>query len=169
MLRLLCGALLLLCATAGFSTTVYKTVDEKGVVSFSDIPPAGGLPTEVLQITPTNPQSPEAYLERFEAMRQTTDRMVSERREREKHRAELKEINARTVSLQPTEPSGLTPYADYFPVYSRRTRRHGYVPSRPGYRPKPEHPVIRPPLQKLQGVMGSSNAQLMRPLVSTRR
>ena len=159
MLRFLCGTLLLLCATAGFSTTVYKTVDEKGVVSFSDMPPAGGMPTQVLQIIPTSPQSPEAFLERFEAMRETTDRMVSERRAREKHRAELKEINARTASLQPSEQPALAPYTDYFPVYSRRSRHRGYIPS---------HPVIRPPLHKMQGVTGSSNAQLMRPLVSTR-
>ena len=161
--------LLLLCSTAALATTVYKTVDENGVVGFSDTPPAGGVHTEVLQVTPPTAQSPEEHLERLAAIRETTDRLATDRREREKHRAELQEIRAKTAYYRPPEQPRTTGYARYYPVYSRHYRRTNHPPWRPGYGPKPMHPIAHPPMRPGHGNFGSSNAQLMRPLVSTRR
>ena len=152
-----------------YSTTVYKTVDEHGVIGFSDLPPKGEVPAEVIQISTPLPQSPEEHLERLEAMREATERLAADRREREKHRAELREIRARTESYQGPEQSDYGRYADYYPLYTRHYNRRPSPPYRPVHRPKPEHPIARPPLRGGSGGPGSSNSQLMRPLVSTRR
>ena len=162
-------ALLLLCSTAGLTATVYKSVDENGVVNFSDTPPPDGVHAEVLQVSPPTPQSPAEHLERLAAMREATDRLAADRREREKHRAELQELRAKTASYRPPAQPRNTEYASYYPVYSRYYRRSNHPPWRPGYRPTPEHPIAHPPMRTGRGNFGSSNAQLMRPLVSTRR
>lgn len=161
--------LLLLVGTPGIAATVYKSVGENGVVSFSDTPIEGTTAVEVLQVTPPIAQAPEEYLQQLEAMRETTDRMASDRREREKHRADLKESRARAASYREPEPEQYTQYADYLPRYTGRQHgRKGHGPWRPGYRPKPVHPIAVP-LRHDARVTGSSNSQLMRPLVSTRR
>jgi hypothetical protein len=167
--RTLAALLLLLpFSFAAYSTTVYKTVDEHGVVSFSDLPPKGEVAAEILQITTSQPQSPEEHLARLEAMREATERLASDRREREKHRAELREIRARTESYQVPEQPDYSRYADYYPLNTRSYNRRPRPPYRPIHRPKPEHPIARPPMRPGNGGSGSSNAQLMRPLVSTR-
>lgn len=161
--------IMLLGGTPGITATVYKTVGENGVVSFSDTPIEGATPIETLQVTAPMAQSPEEYLHQLEAMRKVTDRMASDRREREKHRAQLKESSARAASYRAPEPAQYTQYADYFPRYTRRHHwRQGHTPLRPGYRPKPVHPIAVP-LRHGARVIGSSNSQLMRPLVSPRR
>ena len=170
--------------------TVYRTVDENGVVSFSDAPPEGDPMAESITIDTPQPQSPEAARQRLEDMRETTDRMASDRREREKHRAEMRELQARS---QPAPQTGYSERYDddyYYPVYtsSRVHRRSSYggTPWRPGHRPdvgirppRPEHPIARPPLRpgigyrpvnRPQGNVNlGSNSQLMRPIVSPRR
>lgn len=154
----LVSVFLLLWATSGLATTVYKTVDENGVVSFSDT--ASGGETEVLQISVPPPRSVENHLENLEAMRETTDRMADDRREREKHRAELKGIEAKPrPSPQPVYSEGSTVFSGgYY-----------YPPWRPGYRPKPVHPIIYPPLRPDASVFRGANSQLMRPMLSTGR
>jgi hypothetical protein len=163
-------AMTLLCALPGIAATVYKTVDEQGVVSFSDRKPAGDAPVETLQVEVQEPQ-PSAEVEaRLEAMRRTTDRLAADRRERERQRAALRKLQAQALP-----PSAAPDYTDYrwdatgYPgdyVYPARR------PWRPHYRPRPVHPVARPPLR--QPPAGAeyplrNNAQLMRPLVSPRR
>ena len=74
------------------SAVVYKSVDEQGVVSFSDVPPENSGAVEQLEINATQANSTGEYLENFEAMRETTDRMAEDRRAREKHRAEMREL-----------------------------------------------------------------------------
>jgi Domain of unknown function (DUF4124) len=165
---LLIPALVFLFTPVVLATTVYKTVDANGVVGFSDNPPVGSTPTEVLQLEAAPAQAPEEHLARLEAMREATDRLASDRREREKHRAELREIRARTASYEPPQPSVDTRVSSYYPLYSRSYRRIVRPPYRPGYRPKPEHPIVRPPAFPGPGIIRSSNQQLMRPLVSTR-
>jgi hypothetical protein len=157
---------LMLCSGAGFAaTTVYKTVDDKGVVSFSDKSPEEGE-AEVLQINTATPQPDGETLANLEAMRETTDRMAADRREREKHRAELRDIAARKQAYQATPPV----YTQYYPypVYSRNPVRPGRPPYHPGYGPKPVHPIVRPPLRTGSGTFSSTNSQLMRPIVSSR-
>jgi len=158
-------AILLLCSTTALATTVYKTVDENGVVSFSDTPQEKDA--EVLKISTPEPQSPEEHLANLEAMRETTDRMAEDRREREKHRAELKELAARNQAPQYPPQQNYSDY--YYPINSRSYRRHGQPPYDPGYRPKPEHPIAHPPLLPNGGGNRSTNSQLMRPMVSSRR
>lgn len=161
------SALLVLIPIAS-AQQVYKTVDENGVVSFSDTPPADEQEVEVLQIDAPPAQAPEDHLEQLNAMRETTDRMAADRREREKHRAELREINAR--SQQAAEPQ-VVEYrntTDYWPVYGAPVYGHpGRPPYRPGYRPKPEHPIARPPVRP--AAPGGSNSQLMRPILGSGR
>jgi hypothetical protein len=157
---------LMLCSGAGFAaTTVYKTVDENGVVSFSDKSPEEGE-AEVLQINTATQQPDEESLANLEAMRETTDRMAADRREREKHRAELRDIAAKQQTYQ--APPVYPQYYPY-PIYSRNNHRPGGPPFHPGYRPKPDHPVLYPSLRQGSGTFSSTNSQLMRPIVSSRR
>lgn len=183
--RHLCLFAILLSATALWASdsTVYRTVDEAGVVSFSDTPPAGVEDVETLHINTPDPGQTEEYRQRLEDMRETTDRMAADRREREKHRAEMRRLRAASQA-QPDHGDYQYPdryYADYPGYYSYR----GYRPWRPGrpYRPgyplrpdhpnRPDHPGLRPPLRPeplpQAQINTGSNAQLMRPLVSPRR
>ena len=164
MFKIVIPVCLVFCSAAGLATTVYKTVDENGVVSFSDKPPAENA--EVLKISTPPPQAPEEYIANLEAMRETTDRMARDRREREKHRAELKEIAARDAARQAQQQPI---YTDYYPGYSGAYRNRGRPPYRPGYRPKPEHPIVHPPLRPAPGPFRPLNSQLMRPMLPSSR
>ncbi len=168
--------LLLACSSAlaqAQGSTVYKTVDENGVVSFSDTPPAGSTDTQTLQVDAPPPQSDGQYQANLEAMRETTDRMADDRREREKHRAEMRELNARTSSYGQSGQPEVIEYDNYLPSYSSGYYggghyRPGKPPWRPGYRPKPEHPIARPVPQPHPGNQRPTqgNAQLMRPITT---
>jgi len=176
-IRLLRSLLPLLCLLNGMhslAATVYKTVDENGVVTFSDTPPANEAAEEV-QIDVQEGLSPEESAARLDEMRETTDRMAADRREREQHRAKLREMQASTAqsSVEPPQQAQSYPdtlYRDYYPVYPPYYRPPHHYPGRPpGYRPRPEHPIARPPIRPPGPPPGSSNSQLMRPLVSPRR
>jgi hypothetical protein len=181
-------SLLLICSAAAGAETVFRSVDENGVVTFSDTPPAGDVQAETLRIDTPGPQDPQAYEAQLDSMRETTDRMVADRMARERHRAELREIEARTEAYQaPPEPV-YDPTVGYAPVYTgRRYPGHYRPPWRPGFHPRPEPPIARPPLrpghpgrdpndQLMRPIVsprdagaGSNNAQLMRPIVSPPR
>lgn len=137
-------ASLMLAAAPVFSATVYKTVDENGVVSYSDTAPAPEQEAEVMVIDVQAPQDSESAQEQLEAMRETTDRMVADRQQREKHRAEMRKLQAENEPPPqaieygaPVDNSGI--YTGYYP----------YPVYRPGggYRPRPGHPIARPPLR----------------------
>ena len=148
-------SLVLASAVAG-AETVYKTVNEQGVTTFSDTPPAGENQVEVLEFDVPPPQDPEAYKERLASMRETTDRMAEDRRAREKHRAEL-----RAEERKNREPQYVyqQPYPYYYGSGYRRIVR-------PPWRPKPELPIYRPPIRPDLINIDAPNSQLMRPLVS---
>lgn len=174
-------------AMAHGQATVYKTVDENGVVSFSDTPPGDPAQAEKLQINAPPPSSTGEYQQNLEDMRETTDRMAADRREREKHRAEMRELQARTNAYGEPDYSS-SGYDDYSYVtgyrgYNRGGRykpgkpwKPGRPPYRPGYKPKPEHPIARPPHRPGAGQpeeFGATrptqnNSQLMRPITSRR-
>ncbi len=124
------------------ATTVYKTVDERGQVSFSDQPPPAGAAVEVLdysvpEVTPTALDTA-----RLEAMRETTDRMAADRREREAHRAKLRAEARAALAVANPAPA----YEDYYLPYRTVVRRGGIL--RPGWGYPPLHPVppiVRPP------------------------
>lgn len=164
MVRLL-PTFLLLCSTAGVATTVYKTVDEGGVVSFSDTP--ADASAEVLTINAPAPRSPEEATATLEAMRETTDRMAADRREREKHRAELREIADQGKVSQVPHQQIYNEY--YYPVNTRNGRYHGRPPYYPGNKPVPRPPIVHPPLLPNNGPFRPSNSQLMRPMLPSRR
>jgi hypothetical protein len=151
------AAVLLAFSLQGLADTVYKTVDEQGVVSFSDTPPeAVEQPVEILEIATPEPVDPEAYEERLQAMREATDRMAQDRREREKHRAELRELAAREQAQRPVQVQ--YPIVEQYYPYPVRLR----PPYRPPWRPPGHYPPHRPTPQITPG----NNSQLMRPLVS---
>ena len=156
MLKLLPILLIAYGGTVFAATKVYKTVDENGVVSFSDTSPAQG-DAEVLKIHSATPQPDADQQANLDAMRETTDRMAADRREREKHRAELKEIAAKQKAATTPQPV----YSNYYPVYPGNYLSPG--------RPRPEHPTVRPPLRPRVEHYSPMNSQLMRPMLSTHR
>ena len=144
-----------------YAQTVYKSVED-GVTSFSDQPPESGE-SEAIELN-VPPVSDDGLLEqRLAEMRETTDRMAADRREREQHRAELK------AQQQVPEPQVVTVeqpvlVGGYWPNYGRPNRPR--PPFRPG-RPVKPTPL---PAQPAPGwsAMQPGNSQLMRPIVSSR-
>lgn len=174
--------ILLLLALLAYSTvslgqaTVYKSVDEQGVVTFSDTPPANPADAEQMQINTPPPSSTGEYEQNLEAMRETTDRMAADRREREKHRAEMRELQARTSQQRDSydyrDYDYVSGYRSYGGSGYYRPGSPGKPPWRPGHKPKPEHPIARPPHRPAPHNELSrptdNNAQLMRPMTSRR-
>jgi hypothetical protein len=145
-LRLL-SALPLLCCGPALAATIYKSVDANGVVSFSDTKPEQAVLVETVVIDVQEPSS-EVTQQRLQDMRETTDRMVADRMARERHRAEMRQLDAQTAAQHRSQgaPEDLTDYytspvifGGYSPFPARRPWRH---PNRP----RPEHPIARPPL-----------------------
>jgi hypothetical protein len=136
------GLLTLLFSTAGQAATVYKTVDEDGVVSFSDTKPVSEEPVETLKINAQAPPVSAEEQQRLEDMRETTDRMAADRMAREKQRAEVRQQQAQTAPAQPdyTDYMGSGRNSDYYGYY-------GYPVRRPVVRPRPVHPIARPPVR----------------------
>lgn len=161
--------------------TVYKSVDENGVVSFSDTPPANAEDAQRMQIDTPPPSSTGEYQENLEAMRETTDRMASDRREREKHRAQMRELEARSNAWDRPQQTDVYEYDSYVTGYRGYNRGGKYKPGkppwRPGHKPRPEHPIARPPHRpggggspEEFGATGptKNNSQLMRPITGRR-
>ncbi len=148
--------LLLVFAVPLLAATVYKTVDSKGVVTYSDTPPAEGAEVETLVIDVQAAEPAQGAQDQLEAMRETTDRMVADRQQREKHRAEMRKLQSesRPEVIDSGVPGGYDgtytgyyPYNYPYPVYRPRPgHRPGYRPGG-GYWPRPEHPIARPPLR----------------------
>jgi hypothetical protein len=126
------------------AATVYKSVDENGVVTYSDTRPAQDIGVETMIIDVDAPELTEQeQQQRLVDMRETTDRMAADRMAREKHRAEMREIQAQTAAQQAPYPEyydSPTIYSGYYDTPVRRPWRH------PGYL-RPEHPMPRPPLR----------------------
>lgn len=157
-------------AVAQGQATVYKTVDDDGVVSFSDVPPTNGAEVEQFDIKTPAVSTTDEYQQNLEAMRETTDRMIEDRREREKHRAEMRELQARIEAQQQPAIDPGRNYSTYIPGWTGGGYyRPGYPPWRPGHRPGPEFPIVRPPLHPVPPGISrptQNNSQLMRPILS---
>jgi hypothetical protein len=165
-------ALLAAIAAAGApvaAQTVYKSV-ENGVPTFSDAPPTGDTPVETIVLEVPAPADDPQLTERLEQMREATDRMAADRREREAHRATLREQQAVPVPEPAAEPGTvIVAGRSYWP-----TSPSYLPPFRPPYRP----PHVRPPMRPQPlpapvappgwSVMRGGNSQLMRPIVSSR-
>ncbi|MFV8817061.1 DUF4124 domain-containing protein [Haliea sp. E17] len=155
-------ALVLVAANAGADsqqTTVYRSVDERGVVTFSDTPPEDTAQAETLTLRVNSPDVDPDAQQRLEAMRETTDRMAADRREREKHRAEIRELSQRSPA-----PAGYQPadqeQQDYW--YSPYWGNYYPRPIRPPYHDRP--PPLRPGVDP-EAWSRSHNSQLMRPIL----
>ena len=131
----------LLGSANGFAATVYKSVDENGVVTYSDTKPAREVEVETLVIDVQDPALTETEQQRLQDMRDTTDRMVADRQQREKHRAEMREQQAQTQSAAPNYPGYVIESGSYPLYYPYRVRRPGWN------KPRPDHPVARPPMR----------------------
>lgn len=145
-------ALLLLCSQPALATTVYKSVDDSGVVNFSDTLIEENVLLEEVEIRNEANPSDEDVQQRLDDMRTTTDRMAADRMAREKHRAEMRELAAKSNASRAPDYYYPANY-DYGPVYSgsgyydysyrgnyrRDYRKHGRV--------RPRHPIARPPLR----------------------
>ena len=152
--------------------TVYRSVED-GVPTFSDTPPAGAEEAEEIVLR-TPPAADAAELEeRLAQMRDTTDRMAADRRERELHRAELRRVRNADEQAGSTSPGAVagpaivTGGAGYWPVYGRPVHRWRPPLRAPHWHtPTPWQTPTPPPGWS---VLGPGNAQLMRPIVSDRR
>ncbi|GAB3319111.1 DUF4124 domain-containing protein [Haliea atlantica] len=135
------------------TTRVYRTVNEQGVVEFSDTPPAEGVAVRQLEIAPIQPVDPAQVRADLEALRETTDRLVAERSAREAQRSPV-------VVLAPPSPApaddgpGEIRQGVYLPPV--------YYPFR--HPPRPPHPPLRP--RALPD--WDRNSQLMRPITEQR-
>jgi hypothetical protein len=139
------GLLVLQLAAPTLAATVYKTVGANGVVTYSDTPPAEAVEVETLEIDARAPELSDSAHEQLEAMRETTDRMVADRQQREKHRAEMRKLQieseSRSQVIDYSAPAGNNGiYSGYYPYPV-------YRPRGGGYRPRPGHPSVRPPLR----------------------
>ena len=144
-------------------TTVYRSVDAEGTVTFSDQPPADGA-AQVLSIETPPPADPDILEARLEAMRETTARMATDRRAREQARAERSAARERAYAPA-LEPAPRTPVLPTAPLYGWPAYRPPWRP-RPPVRPDPVYPPLRPGRSVLPL---ENNRQLMRPIVSSRR
>ncbi len=138
----------LLLAGQSMATTVYKTVDARGRVSFSDQPPPAGAAVEVLDYSMPAVMPSALDTARLEAMRETTDRMAADRREREAHRAKLRaEARTAQAAANPT-PIYDGYYGDHYYPYRPVVRRGGRYRPGFGHRPplKPWPPIAHPPI-----------------------
>ena len=131
----------LLSALQAGATTVYKTVDEHGVVSYSDTKPDTDTAVETMTIDVADPEVSAQARQRLEDMRETTDRMAADRMAREKHRAEMRQLN----DQQYREPADYPEFYDSSTIYTGYSRRRSRWDNH--HRPRPEHPIARPPLR----------------------
>lgn len=127
------------------SATVYKSVDDNGVVTFSDTQPPPGMLVETMVIDAQVPPPSDLEQQRLQDMRETTDRMASDRMAREKHRAEMRQLQAQTDAQQAAQE-----YPEYYDSSTIYSGYYNYPVRRPWRRPhhpKPVHPIARPPLR----------------------
>ena len=141
LLRLFLLAFFLHCPP-GLATTVYKSMDETGAVSFSDTLPEDSPAIETFEITIHEAASTDST-ELLEEMRQTTHRMAADRREREKHRAEMRQLQLHN-SRQKNKPVYPPHYDTITSSYSTAGSYYRYPLKRPAW---PRHPIVRPPLR----------------------
>jgi len=161
-------AALLLLADPLIAATIYKTVDENGVVQFSDVPPENDQAVEVLELRYDPATNDSESRQRLEDMRTTTDRMVADRHQREQHRATLRQLRREkyhraTVTDHP-EPDVALPIPIYrpYPGPWRPPRAYQY------YRDHKQHRLGQGRSEQFSSIR-YRNSQLMRPLVSRRK
>ncbi len=114
------------------ASTIYKSVDERGRITYSDQPPPVSELVDILEYREPVPVPEGETLARLQAMREVTDRMAADRREREAARAEQRKQQAQESQTVVYQNPG-----NYYPLYGRR-----YYQRPPLLRP----PHVRPPI-----------------------
>ncbi len=142
-------ALAMLWCLPCFAATIYKSIDKNGVVRFSDTLPMDEILVETVEIEEPVSLPGEQAQQRLQDMRETTDRMVADRMAREKHRAELRQLEAQTNAQRMAQD--VPDSVDSSPIFTGVNTWPVYVPWRPWrpghHRPRPEHPIAHPPLR----------------------
>ena len=139
-------ALALLCCLPALAASVYRTVDADGVVRFSDSKPEGDAPVETLVIDVPAPQSGDMARQRLQAMREISDRMAADRMAREKHRTELRLLQAQMQPPQqpPYQADNSPVYFVYPPGYSGYYNYPARRSWKRGHGRQPGHTIPRP-------------------------
>ncbi len=138
-------ALSLLCCLPSLAATVYKSIDENGVVSYSDTRPPEDILVETVVIQESPAPEGGQEQQRLQDMRETTDRMITDRMAREKHRAELRQLAA-NKNTQPASQEPLQ-YYNNVPIYTGYQDYPLRQPWRRPHYPRPQHPIVYPPLR----------------------
>jgi hypothetical protein len=118
-----------------WSATVFRSVDARGHVTFSDEPVAQAVSVEHIVLPEHRQQRSALDEQRLLAMRETTARMAADRREREQARASARE---RALASAPQVVYYEMPR---YPVVGRRL---GHRPWRPPGSHRPSYPQSRP-------------------------
>jgi hypothetical protein len=139
MSRLLLILSLLMCLPCT-AATVYKSVDVRGRVTFSDTPPEQAVSVEILDVQAPTADDPEYYLQRMAVMTDVTDKIAAARVQREQLRLASRNSRSDYGSGQPAAPQEGY-YNGYYNPVRRHHRRHPY----------PGHPIVNPPHPPLRG------------------
>ena len=146
-------ALALFCCLPSLAATVFRTVDANGMASFSDTKPEDDTSVETLIIDAQAPQLSDVEQHRLKLMRETADRMATARMAREKHRAELRLLEAQMQTQHqiqdlPRHQADNNPiYFGYSPGYPGYYNHPARRPWNRGHRSHREHPMTRPRLR----------------------
>ena len=134
---------LILCLLLSFpcsAATVYKSIDARGRISYSDSPPVAAVSVETLVLHVRSPEVSDEYRSRLAEMTEVTNRMAADRLQREQARMESRQRLASTSAT-----SEFVISEEYYPVYSSTRQQH----YRRGYYPRP--PVVYPHLVPVRG------------------
>jgi hypothetical protein len=146
MSRLLFLLPLLICLPCN-AATVYKSVDARGRVTFSDTPPEQAVSVQILEVQAQTAHDPELYLQRMAVMTEVTDKIAAARLQREKLRLSAKssgrELGAGDFAVQG---------GAYYDNYNNNYASSGYYNGvRRHHRKRPVHPIVYPPKPQLRG------------------
>ncbi|MCZ6830848.1 MAG: DUF4124 domain-containing protein [Gammaproteobacteria bacterium] len=129
------------------AATVYKSVDARGRVTFSDSPPVQAVSVEKLVIEVQAAADPDLYLQRLAAMTEVTDKIAADRKQREQTRAQSRRwpqdhySGGRPTVVQDGYTAGYSGYGRFSGVRGRHYRKGHY----------PSHPIAHPPLLPARG------------------
>ncbi len=156
------------CAAADAPRVIYRSTDDSGAVSFSDRAPDDDRQVQLLHLDVPPAGSAEEHRRRMQDISASADRMAEERRARERHRAELRELAARTAAREQAPPQpqyGQAPYYVAAPRYHRPWRPPGHPGLRPPARPQPLPPTAPYAGSTALRADNAYNGQLMRPML----
>jgi len=149
---------LLVSISVAHAQAVYKSVDAKGNVIYSDAPPANAAATSEVELPPGPSKKEIAEAQkRGREFQASVDKMVEDRKKKEAALAEKRrlqqerrrerEMEERLARLEELEQRqsyrdwGAYYYRPYPPVWGGKPD----YPDRPGHRPGiPEHPIAKP-------------------------